>query len=922
MLYGRDVERAQIWALLDAARTSQSGALVLRGEAGIGKSALLEDARDRATDMHVLGARGVESESELPFAALHQLLRPALTRLDRLPDPQATALASALGLGDETAPERFFVFAACLSLLSELAERRPVLCLIDDAHWLDAASSDALQFVARRLDAEGIVMLFAAREGDARSFEAPDLPLLPIGGLDPQAADELLARSAGASAAVRARLVSQTEGNALALVELPAALSAEQLAGQEPLPESLPMTRQLETVFNERVRDLPDDTRRLLLLAAADDSEDVWVVSRAGERLGIAARALDAAEEARLVTIHGSRLEFRHPLVRSALYGAAASSERRAAHGALAEVLAGDDEQLDRRAWHLASATIEPDEEVVRALEDAALRAEERAGHGAAAKTLLRAAELSADPAARGELLVRAARDLGVAGRDEEALAVADRAEKIIVEPTLHAELAHVRGVAAVRKGRPHELVAQLIDAAREVGPVEPAKAVELLMDAMSAAWQGADLAAYVEAARLAATIEPPADDEVCAALLGSIIGFERMLAGDAAESVPLLEKLLALGATLEEPRHVIWASFAAAWIGEEARYEELLDRAAGLARRRGELGTLAEALALRATHLVLAQRYEEASVAAREAYELARELDAENMELLPLSALAVIAAVRGQDEDARRQADDVIARATEKGFRLRASAAVYALALLDLGRGRWAAALERLNSVVEGDSASLDPIVPVLIPDKIEAAVRASKPEEARSALPQLEAWVGSSRAVTAQARLATCRAMLADGDEAMRHYEAALGLAEQAGPFDLARIRLLCGEYLRRERRRTDAREQLRAALEGFERLRAEPWAERARAELRASGETARKRDPSTVDHLTPQELQISRFVAQGLTNKEIAAQLFLSPRTIDSHLRNVFAKVGVTSRTQLARLPLGADEAVAERAAVSSS
>jgi DNA-binding CsgD family transcriptional regulator len=908
VLYGRDRERAEIWALLEAARASRSGALVLLGEAGIGKSALLEDARDRAADMHVLSARGVESESELPFAALHQLLRPALRNLDRLPAPQAAALASALGLGDEAAPERFLVFAACLSLLSELAERRPVLCLIDDGHWLDAASSDALQFVARRLDAEGIVMLFAAREGDVRVFEAPDLPSMTIGGLDADAAGQLLARGVEVSASVRARLVSQTEGNALALVEIPAALTAEQLVGQEPLPEALPMTHQLETVFNARVRDLPDDTRRLLLLAAADDSEDLRLVSRASERLAIAKGALDPAEGARLVTVRGSRLEFRHPLVRSAVYGAATSSERRAAHGALAEVLADDEEQLDRRAWHLASAAIEPDEKVVRALDDAALRAEERAGHSAAAKALQRAADLSSEPSARAERLVRAARDLGIAGRDEEALAVADRAEPIAVEPELRAELAHVRGVAAVRKGRPHELVAQLVEAAREVGPIEPAKAAELLIDAMTAAWQGADIASYLEGAKLAATIEAPADDEVCAALIGSITGFERIIAGDLAQGVPRLEKLVGLGATVEEPRHVIWAAFAAVWIGEEASYEELLQRAAALARRRGELGTLAEALALRATHLVVAQRYEEGSVAAGEAYELARELDAENMELLPLSALAVIAAVRGQDDDARRHADDVIARADDKGFRLRVSLAVYALALVDLGRGRWAEALERLNSVVEGESASLDPIVPILLPDKIEAAARAAKPEEGRSALPQLEAWVGSSRAVTAQARLAACRALLAEGDEAVRNYEAALELAEHVRPLDLARIRLLYGEHLRRGRRRTDARVQLRAALDGFERMRAEPWAERTRGELRATGETARKRDASTVDQLTAQELQISRYVAEGMSNKEIAAHLFLSPRTIDSHLRNVFSKLGIRSRTQLARIPLG--------------
>jgi DNA-binding CsgD family transcriptional regulator len=914
VLYGRDAERAQVWALLEDARSSRSGALVIRGEAGIGKSALLADARDRAADMNVLSARGVESESELPFAALHQLLRPALGQLDRLPAPQAAALGSALGLDEKTAEERFLVFAACLSLLSELAERRPVLCLVDDAHWLDAASADALRFVARRLEGEGIVMLFGARESDVRAFDAPDVPSLVIGGLGLQAATQLLARGVDVAPSVRDRLVSQTEGNALALVELPAALTPQQLAGQEPLPEALPMTRQLESIFHERVRHLPEDTRRFLLLAAADDSEDVRVVTAAAERLGTDVRALDAAEQARLVSVRGTQLEFRHPLVRSAVYGAAASSERRAAHGALAEALAGADEYADRRAWHLASATLEHDEEVVRALDDAARRAEERAGHSAAAKALQRAAELVDDSAEQAQRLVRAARDLGIAGRDEEALAVADRAEPIVTDPVLHAELAHVRGVAAVRRGRPHELVAQLVDAAREVGPVDPAKAVELLIDASSAAWQGADLPSYLEAARLASTIEPPPGDEVCAVLLGSLTGFERMIAGDFAAGVPRLEKLVELGAIVEEPRHVVWANFGAAWIGDERRVEQLLERAVVLSRRRGELGTLAEALAMRATQLILAQRYDEATVAAGESIALARELDAENLTLLPLSVLAVVSAVQGRDEEARRHSNDVIDRANAKGFVLRATTAVYALALVELGGGRWDDALERLNSILDGEAASLDPMAPLALPNKIEAAVRASKPDEARAALLRLEGWVGSSRDGSAQARLAACRALLADGEEAGRHYEAALELSAHLGPFDLARIRLLYGEDLRRNRRRTDARAQLRAALEGFERLRAEPWAERARGELRATGETARKRDASTVDQLTPQELQISRYVAEGMSNKEIAAHLFLSPRTIDSHLRNVFSKLGIRSRTQLARMPLGGDDTVA--------
>jgi ATP/maltotriose-dependent transcriptional regulator MalT len=916
VLYGRDVERAQVGALLEAARASCSAALVLRGEAGIGKTALLEDTRERASDMHVLAARGVEAESELPFAALHQLVRPALGQLDQIPPPQATALRAALGLADGTGQERFLVFAACLSLLSELAERRPVLCLVDDAHWLDEASADALRFVARRLDAEGIVMLFAAREGELQVFEAADLPSLELAGLGSEAAAELLARGAGVDAApsVRDRIVERTRGNALALVELPAALTQDQLAGAEPLPETLPMTRELERVFLNRAQRLPDDTHRLLLVAAADDSEDVGIVTRAAASLGVSAAALDLAEQAGLVTVRGLRLEFRHPLVRSAVYEAATSSDRRAAHRALADALADDEEQADRRAWHLASSVLEYDEDAVRALDEAAARAEERNGHIAAAKALERAAELSVDLEGRARRLVRAARNLSHAGRDDQAVLLARRATPLAAEPALQAELAHVRTLAAIRRGRPRDVVSLLVQTSHEVEPDDPATAIQLLVDAADAVWQGGDRDGYLEITRLAATIAPPSGDDTSLAFSRSLAGFGAMIEGDTSEGVRLLGQVADWGAAAEDARHVVWASFGAQWLGDEKRWGALVDRAASLARERGELGILADALGMRAGQLAFEQRFDDASVAASEALQLTRELGAGNLELYPRAALAIVSAVQGRDDDAREQAEAVLELATVNGLRLRASTAVYALALVDLARSRWEEALERLDSLLQGESGALDPFVGFVFPDKIEAAVRASRLADAESAIPKFVTWIGYSRAPSAQARLVACRALLTSGDASTRNFEAALEHSGVTRPFDLARIRLLYGEHLRRERRRTESRAQLRAAVEGFERLRAAPWAERARAELRATGETARKRDPSTLTQLTPQELQVARFVAEGLSNKEVAAQLFLSPRTIDAHLRNVFAKLGITSRTQLARLSIGAEGATA--------
>jgi DNA-binding CsgD family transcriptional regulator len=909
VLYGRDVERDLIGALLQAARASRSGVLVVRGEAGIGKTALLEDARERAGDMRVLAARAVEAESELPFAALDQLIRPALRRLDQIPEPQAAALRAALGLADGSGEERFLVFAGCLSLLAELADQRPVLCLVDDAHSLDGASADALRFVARRLDAEGIALLFGAREGDVRGFEAADIPSLVLSGLGPEAAAVLLTRGAvDVSASVRERLVAQTHGNALALVELPSALSEAQLAGEEPLPDALPLTRQLESVFHDRVARLPDETRRLLLVAAADDSEEAGLVNQVGRELGTGPHALDAAEHAGLVSIHGARLTFRHPLVRSAVYASATSLERRAAHRALAAALVEED-QADRRAWHLAASAFEHDEEVVQALEEAAGRAQARAGYMAAAKALARAAELSADKLARGRRLVAAARSARIAGADDYAAALADQARPLVDRPSDRAELAFAVGLAAFRRGRPLDGFAKLIEAAQEDALAEPHRALEALIWAAGAASIGGDHAGLGSVARVAATLASAAQDE-SVLVAEALAAVARAVEGEPVDAAGRLEEAYAWASNADDAHHVFAVSVAAFFAGDRPRFATLIARAIALARARGELGTLAEALTLRAADLLMAQRFDDTELAATESAQFARDMGAANVAARPLGILAFCAAVHGDESETRRLADEVHAVAAAHGLPMHASAAEYALAMLDLGRGNWLEAFERLQGLL--DPLTAGPLLArFALPNAIEAAVRAGRPEAAAASLAVFETWAAASGAGWAPPVVACCRGLLADGETATAHYEEALALRGDARPFDLARIQLLCGEHLRRERRRADARVQLRAALDAFERMRAEPWSERARAELRASGETARKRDPSTMSQLTPQELQIARLVAEGLANKEIAAQLFLSPRTIDSHLRNVFSKLAITSRTQLARLPLGDDD-----------
>jgi DNA-binding CsgD family transcriptional regulator len=917
MLFGRAAERAQIAGLLEAARASRSSALLLMGEPGVGKTALLDDAREQAAGMHVLVARGVKSEAELPFAALHQLIRPSLELIDALPAPQANALRSALGLGDGAAgaQQRFLIYSACLSLLSELAEERPVLVLIDDAHWLDAPSAEAFLFVARRLDSEGIALLLAAREGELRPEEAEGVQTLAVEGLDDEAAAALLDTAAtNAAPAVRTRLVLQTRGNPLALVELPAALSEAQLLGHEPLDATLPMTSQLESVFHERAGRLPSETRQLLLLAAADDSEETAVIHRAGAQLGVEPAALDAAERAGLVAIHGNRLDFRHPLVRSAVYGTATESERRAAHRALADSLAGDEAHADRCAWHLAAATIGQEEGAVGALEQAAARAEDRGGPLAAARALRRAAELSSDPARRGGQLTRAAWLTSLAGRDDQATALARQAAPFVADPQLRARLAEVQGLASIRSGRPHDAVGPLLSAARETADDAPATALGLLMLASSAAWNGGDREAYAAIARFARELEVPSADTRSKFIRRALTAYAAMIEGDTETGSDLLRETIAWGGSSEEPLLVYWSAWGTLWLGDDAEFDHLVGRAAELARARGEIGTLTYALGTLAAQLALRQRFDDALVPATEALGFARELAAVNLELIPRGAIAIVAAVRGQDAEARSHAEATLAAATANGTPLRASFAVYALALLDLGHSRWEEAHARLDAHLQGQAGALDPSTADMLPDAVEAAVRAGRRRRAEEALAMLEEW--ALRAPPAAlVRLSSARALLSEGANATAHHEAALEQRADALPFDLARAQLLYGEHLRRERRRVDARAALREALESFERLGAEPWAERARTELRATGEIARKREDGAPDRLTPQELQVARLVAEGRSNKEVAAQLFLSPRTIDAHLRSVFSKLGISSRTQLARLPLGSDDATTE-------
>ena len=905
MLYGRDAERTLVGALLDAARASRSGALVLRGEPGVGKTALLEDVRDRAADMHVLAARGVESESELPFAGLHQLLRPALHLLERLPAPQSDALQGALGLAAR-AGDRFLISAACLTLVAELAERRPVLCLIDDAQWLDTPSADALLFVARRLDAEGVVMLFGAREGGDRRFEAGGLRELELGRLDADAAEALIGLGAGGPVApsVRDVLLEQAGGNALALVELPAALSAAQLAGAEPLPAALPLTRVAERLFLERVRGLPEPTQRLLSVIATDDGGRLAPVMQAAASLGVGAEALTPAEQIGLVSVHGARIELRHPLVRSAVYQSTSSAERRAAHLALAGALAGEPES-DQRAWHLAAATLGADAGVADELERTAERARLRSGHAAAAAALDRAAELSVDAESRARRLVGAAKSAWQAGLPERAKALLAHADPIVTDPRLRAELTHVDGVIEFRCGIPLDASVTLIAGAADVAPVDTRKALEMLFDGALAGVDAGDYARVAEAGRIAASL-PRSADEQGGFLADLLVSVGSLVEGKTAQEAPLVLDVLARARDVDEPRWLIWAAAGAGTAGDEAAEAAILKRATALARTSGAVDALMMVLLTIGVNGVTAGRPGVAAEAT-EGLALAGEAGLPNAVSIHRAVLAWVAAVKGEDERCRAYAADVAASARPAGAALAGSIAEWGLALLDLGAGRLDETVARLSALREAPPGLIHPLFVLLsAADLVEACVRSGRDEAAAGAFAVLEGFARPGAPAWALALAARCRALL--GRDAEAAFAEALRLHTRR--FDLARTQLLFGELLRRQRRRVDARAHLRAALENFEALGAAPWTERARGELRATGETARKRDASTLGQLTPQELQVARLVGDGLSNKEVAAQLFLSPRTIDAHLRNVFAKLGITSRTQLARLELSSD------------
>jgi DNA-binding CsgD family transcriptional regulator len=918
MLHGRSAETARIDELLAAARVGRSGALVIRGEAGVGKTALLDYAA-AAAGMRVLRGTGIESEAELPFAALQLLLRPGLGRLDVLPPPQAQALRGAFGLAGTPGADRFLIGLAALSLLSELAGDGALLCLVDDAHWLDRASADALLFAARRLESEGVVLLASARED---GFEAPGLPELPLARLGREASRALLAeRAPGLPSALADRVLTEADGNPLALLELPAALSGGSGAAGAPvalaasleLPAPLPLPRRLQQSYYRQVAALPAPTRTFLLVAAAEETGDLGLVRRAAQALGVPATAADAAERSGLIAVDPPAVAFRHPLVRAAVYQGATSAERTAAHAALAGALdappAGEPD-ADRRAWHRAAAATGPDEEVAAALEQAADRARLRLGHAAAAAALERAARVTPAQPDRARRLIAAAGAALDAGRPDAAAALAGQGQTLTTEPGALAEIARLQAWVAMERGAMHRVHELVVAGAGPIAGSDPLTAAAMLRLGAVAGWWAGDAKLIQDAADRMTGL---GQDGLIPGP-GALQAMADLLAGRPAAAVPGLAEVVATVRHVRPEQLAVrfYAANMALLIGDFDSARDLMLSTAQACRTQGVIRYLAPlSLGLSCADFCLT-RFRAATETATEGLRLAQDTGQPVRAAGLYSMLALLAAVGGDEPRCREMAARAGDQFAADEVANVGTMAEWALGLLDLGLGRYAAALERFELTASG--ALRHYIQPILFaPDQVEAAVRLGPADHgagrAAEPLGRFAAWAEATGQPWARAVLHRCRALAQDGDPEAHYREALRQHAVSGRPFERARTELLYGEWLRRSRRGTDARAHLRTALALFDRTGAAPWAGRARSELRAAGEPAAAGAPAPdrLSLLTPQELQVVRLAASGATNRDIAAQLFISPRTVSHHLYRAFPKLGVTNRTALARLDL---------------
>ncbi len=899
MLVGRDRERGAIEQMLGCARSGESATLALVGEPGIGKTTLLRHAEAGARGMQLLRARGVESEAQIPFASLLELLRPALGLLDHIPEPQALALQGALAFRPARAQERFAVGAATLSLLATYAEQGAVAVLIDDAHWLDGPSAEAMRFAVRRLVADPIAVLVAVREGEPSLLDGADLPTVRIGGLSREESVSLLDRLAPDAAA---RLHDATAGNPLGLIEL--GCHADELA-LAPAGAPVLVSARVSREFLRRVGQLDEGERRVLLLLATSDSGDLALLDRASRGLGLELSALSAAEHSGLVSMRAGAVEFRHPLVRSAIYASARGEERRAMHRALASAL--PDRDFDRRAWHLAAAAVGVDERASAALEQAGVRARDRSAYATAALAFERAGSLASDGERRARLVFAAARQTWHAGSAPRAVALLDEARAATGDSVRRLEIDELAGHIATRQGPVMRGHAILTAAAEHA---DPERAIAMLAEATGACFYAGNPAEMLVAAERAADLVP-ADGTVRTRFLASIaIGIARVVGGNAADGSAAIQEAVALaGASLElrdDLQLVPWLAIAPIFLREAGTGRALLDRALDVARERSAVGTLPLVLDLIAVDHATTDRWAVAEATFLEAIGLARETGQQTDLVFGLSGLARLQARRGRAAECRASVTEALELCDRLQTRLHEVWAVEALGMLELGLGQPESAMEHLTRQqrLVDELGITDPDLSPA-PELIEACCRLGRTEQARALADAFSAAAEAKGQSWSIARALRGQGLVASENRFAGIFEQALQQhADTPDVFEQARTQLSYGERLRRARKRKLARAQLRPTLETFELLDARLWIDRARAELTASGETLRRRDPSTVDELTPQELQIAMLLAGGKTTREAAGAMFLSPKTIEYHLRHVYLKLDIHSREELAR------------------
>jgi DNA-binding CsgD family transcriptional regulator len=905
MLIGRDAEKARLELLLREARAGRGSALVLLGEAGIGKTVLLDWAAEQADGFLVLRALGVESEAELAFAALHELSRPILARVDELPRPQANALETALALVYGGEVDRFSAYAATLGLLAAAAAEEPLLCVIDDAHWLDQASAEALLFAARRIADEAIMILFAAREPAPSPFVAPGIAALRLGGLQPGEARTLVAAAApGLMPAAAEQVVGIANGNPLALSEFAVALAGTETGEDSDKP--LPVGASVQWAFLVRLSRLSGEARRAVLLLATGDPTEPDAIWAALETAGLPPRAVSEAQREGLLA-PGRRLDFCHPLARSAIYQTSAPADLRAAHAIFAETTSWP----DRRAWHLAAAATGPDEEVASALEEAASAAGARGGVSAEAQALERGARLTPDPEKRARRLFRAGLAAEAAGRLEHAERLLAEAAETTADGELRADAVTRRSYLLFDRGE--RALALATAEAEQAAPLTAAR-ILAASGLVHAFVHRLDVPAALATAARAAELAGDRfreDLDLC-----HMLAWTWELSGRTQDSLALVREC----ASGVAPGTILAIDFALRflYLEEHGRARELLDGIVAHEREAGALGNLAYAVDNLAHLDLRTGRLTAAYTGCLECVQLTEPLGNDVALAATLARLALVEAMLGRSGDACAHAGRALEIASARGDDYNAVRARAAFGLEALARGDVNSAVEWLEPAEQMLEAGgvHHPNLFRIHADLVESQVRAGRRDDAERILARLVHDAEVTRSAWAESAAGRCRALLADDADTHEAFGVALELQER-GPdeFERARTELCYGERLRRLRHRRDARQHLHAAFEAFERLGARPWAERARAELRASGERLRPRGLAAPEQLTPQELQVALAASEGLTNKEIGARLFLSPKTVEFHLTRAYRKLDVRSRAELTRL-LTAEPGAVER------